>query len=153
MTVVDPSATVALQTKAPAFWTNLTTGTPRFLHVRASGSDALAELQIAFSRVWLKKFYALAKPLLEAEGKTYTPVDPELLIEQLYDLRRDGEGTPYDRAARTKQPPAHAASAAFLQSLLLQAHAVRQGAWFEYDGKRIRVVQGAGEGINPKSAG
>jgi hypothetical protein len=148
VTVVDPSAAATLQTKAPVFWTNLTTGTPHFQHVQASGSDALAELQIAFSRVWLKRFYALAKPLLEAEGKTYAPVDPDLPIEELYDLRRDAEGTPYDRAARTKQPPVHAASAAFLQSLLLQAHAVRQGAWYEYDGKRVRVVQGAGEGIN-----
>jgi hypothetical protein len=72
VTVVDPSAAATLQTKAPAFWTSLTTGTPHFQHVQASGSDALAELQIAFSRVWLKKFYALAKPLLEAEGTLLT---------------------------------------------------------------------------------
>lgn len=146
--VVDPADTAALQAKAPALWTNLTTGTPNFLHIQASGSDALAELQTAFSKVWLKKFYALARPLLEAEGKAYSPVDPNLTIEHLYDLRRDAEGTPYDRAARTKEPPSHSASAAFFHMLLLEAHAVRQGAWYEYGGKRVRVVQGAGEGIN-----
>jgi hypothetical protein len=148
VTVVDPANSAALQAKAPTLWANLTAGTTRFQHIQASGSDALAELQVAFSRVWLKKFYALAKPLLEAEGRVYSPIDPDLPIEQLYDLRRDAEGTPYDRAACRKEPPAHAATAAFLQSLLLQAHAVRHGAWFEYNAKRVRIVQGAGEGIN-----
>jgi hypothetical protein len=148
VTVVDPADGATLQAKAPTLWAHLTAGTTLFQHIQASGSDALAELQVAFSRVWLKKFYALAKPLLETEGKAYSPIDPDLPIEHLYDLRRDAEGTPYDRAARTKEPPAHAASAAFLQSLLLQAHAVRHGAWYEFHGKRIRVIQGAGEGIN-----
>lgn len=148
VTVIDPACSGALQTKAPTLWTNLTSGTTHFQHIQASGSDALAELQVGFSRVWLRKFYALAKPLLEAEGKPYSPLDPDLPIEELYDLRRDAEGTPYDRAARTKEPPAHAASAAFLQSLLLQAHATRHGAWYEYNGRRIRIVQGAGRGIN-----
>jgi hypothetical protein len=148
VTVVDPACGAALQAKAPTLWTTLTSGTTQFLHIQASGSDALVELQKAFSRVWLKKFYALAKPLLEAEGRPYPPVDLDLPIEDIYDLRRDAEGTPYDRAAHTKDPPAHGASAAFFHSLLLQAHANRQGAWFEYSGKRVRIIQGAGEGIN-----
>jgi len=148
VTVIDPASDAALQTKAPTLWTNLTTGTAIFQHIQASGADALAELQVAFSRVWLKKFYALAKPLLEAEGKVYSSIDPDLPIEHLYDLRRDAEGTPYDRAARSKAPPAHAALAAFFHSLLLQAGAPRQNAWYEYGGKRVRIVQGAGEGIN-----
>ena len=148
VTVVDPACGAALQAKAPTLWTTLTSGTTQFLHIQASGSDALVELQKAFSRVWLKKFYALAKPLLEAEGRPYSPVDLDLPIEDIYDLRRDAEGTPYDRAAHTKAPPAHGASTAFLHSLLLQAHANRQGAWFEYSGKRVRIIQGAGEGIN-----
>lgn len=148
VTVIDPVSAAALQTKAPALWANLTSGITHFEHIQASGSDALAELQTAFSRVWLKKFYALAKPFLEAEGKAYAPIDPNLPFEELYDLRRDAEGTPYDRAAHTKQPDGHAASAAFLQTLLLQAHATRHGAWYDYNGKRVRVVQGAGENIN-----
>lgn len=148
VTVIDPALSAALQTKAPALWGNLTTGTAHFQHIQASGADALAELQIAFSRVWLKKFYALAKPHLEAEGKVYAPIDPALGIEDLYDLRRDAEGTPYDKAARAKHPGAHTAIAAFLQTLLMQAHATRHGAWYEYHGKRIRVIQGAGENIN-----
>jgi hypothetical protein len=69
-------------------------------------------------------------------------------FDQLYDLRRDAEGRPYDRAARTKEPAAHTASAAFFRSLLLQAHATQQGAWYDYNGTRIRIVQGAGESIN-----
>jgi hypothetical protein len=75
VTVVDPACGAALQAKAPTLWTTLTSGTTQFLHIEASGSDALVELQKAFSRVWLKKFYALAKPLLEAEGRPYLSVD------------------------------------------------------------------------------
>jgi hypothetical protein len=48
VTVVDPTCSAALQTKAPALWKNLTNGTTHFQHIQASGSDALAELQIAF---------------------------------------------------------------------------------------------------------
>src|ERR1017187_5737276 len=59
ITVVDPASGAALQVKAPTLWTTLTSGTTQFLHIQASGSDALVELQKAFSRVWLKKFYAL----------------------------------------------------------------------------------------------
>ena len=148
VTVIDPATDAILQAKAPALWTNLTTGTANFKHIQASGADALTELQIAFSRVWLKKFYALAKPLLEDEGKTYSPIDSDLSLEHLYDLRRDAEGTPYGRAAQGKAPPKHAASAAFFHSLLLQAGALRCNAWYEYRGRRIRIVHGAGEGIN-----
>jgi hypothetical protein len=148
VTVVDPASSALLQAKGPALWANLTAGTTHFQHIQSSGSDGLAELQIAFSRVWLKRFYALAKPLLEAEGKVYAAIDPNLPIDELYDLRRDAEGTPYDKAASTKHPAGHAASAAFLQMLLLQAHATRHGAWYDHNGKRVRVVQGAGEDIN-----
>ena len=148
VTVIDLASSTALEAKAPVLWANLSNGTAHFQHIQASGADALAELQIAFSRVWLKKFYALAKPLLEAEGKTYTPIITNLPIDELYDLRRDAEGIPYDRAARTKQPPTQAGTSAFLQSLLLQAHATRHGAWLEYKGRRVRVIQGSGEDIN-----
>jgi hypothetical protein len=148
VTVVDPATDAALQGKAPSFWIILTSGTTQFRHIQASGSDALAELQVAFSRVWLKRFYALAKPLLEAEGKPYSVIDPDLPIEDLYNLRRDAEGTSYDRAAHTKEPPGHSAAAAFFQTLLIQSHATRNGAWFEFAGRRVRIVLGAGESIN-----
>jgi hypothetical protein len=78
VTVVDKLTAAELQLKAPELWARLNAGTSTFLPVQASGADALAELRVAFSKVWLKKFYALAEPLLKAEGKTYSPIDPAI---------------------------------------------------------------------------
>jgi hypothetical protein len=50
--------------------------------------------------------------------------------EELYDLRRDAEGVPYNRAAERKQPPLESASAAFGHILLNQAGATRTGSFF-----------------------
>lgn len=68
--------------------------------------------------------------------------------EEFYSFRQDAEGVPYHRAARLKDPPSAAAAAAFFHLLLNEAKATRNGVWYEYGGKLIRVVQGAGEGIN-----
>lgn len=148
VTVVDLATSAALRDKAPTLWANLTAATTNFQHVQASGADALSELQTAFSKVWAKRFLALAKPLLEAEGKTYSSVEPDMSGEDLYNLRRDAEGVPYDKAARLKEPPGHGAAAALFHMLLIGAGATRSGAWYEYKGKRIRVVQGAGKAIS-----
>jgi hypothetical protein len=116
--------------------------------VQASGADALEELRAAFSKVWAKKFYALGKTMLEAEGKPYSAIDPVMSSEDFYSFRQDAEGIPYHRAAKLKAPSAGAAAAAFLHLLLIEAKAVRRGSWYEYGGKLIRVVQGAGEAIS-----
>jgi hypothetical protein len=77
VTVVDPLSAAALKTKAPQLWKSLSDGTAHFEHVEASGGEALTELKTAFSKVWLKKFYQLGRPLLEQEGKPYTAIDPD----------------------------------------------------------------------------
>jgi hypothetical protein len=148
VTVVDPDSSANLQTKAPTLWAKLTAGTNAFGHIQASGADALEELRVAFSKTWLKKFYALGQPLLAAAGKGYSPVDPDMNVDDLYNSRRDCEGVPYNRAARMKEPPPAAAQAAFFHHLLIQAGATRDGAWYNHGGRRVRVVQGAGEALN-----
>jgi hypothetical protein len=148
VTVVDPKCGADLQASAPTLWARLTGGTTRFQHVQASGADALEELQTAFSRVWAKKFYALGKPMLEAEGKHYSAVELVMSCEDFYSFRQDAEGVPYHRAAKLKAPSAGAAAAAFLHLLLIEAKAARRGAWYEHGGKLVRVIQGAGEAIS-----
>jgi len=148
VTVVDPATSAALQAKAPKLWARLTGGTATFQHIQASGADALGELRTAFSKVWVRKFYALGRPLLEADGKTYSAIEPDMSCEDLYNSRRDAEGVPYNRAAAMKQPPPHAAAAAFFHLLLVQRSATRNGPWYEHGGKLIRVVQGAGQALN-----
>jgi len=148
VTVVDIATTAELQAKAPTLWTTLTSGTANFRHCQGSGAEALSELRTAFSRVWLKRFYALAQPLVVADGKAYSFLSPPASCDDMYNCRRDGEGVPYNRSARTKEPAPAAAQAAFAHHLLVQAGATREGAWYRKDGKRVRVIQGAGEGLN-----
>ena len=67
--------------------------------------------------------------------------------EDIYNFRRDGEGVPYNRAAQSKEPGAEAAQAALAHILLIQANAVRQGAWYQHAGTTVRVVQGGGQAL------
>lgn len=142
VTVIDPSPTADLQAKAPRLWKKLNDLSAVFEHVQASGADALDELRTAFSRSWARKFYALGA----AGGAISPPAAPDALSgEELYDLRRDAEGVPYNRAAKRKAPDPGAAQAAFVHRMLLSAGAKQQGAWLKHGGKLIRVVNGAGE--------
>jgi hypothetical protein len=148
VTVVNPETSAALQAKAPSLWARLNGNANPLQHLQASGADALTELRVAFSKGWIRKFYALGKPLLEADGKTYSAIEPDMNCEDLYNSRCDAEGLPYNRAARMKQPPPQSGAAAFFHLLLVGEGAAREGAQYTHKGKRIRVVQGAGQALN-----
>lgn len=148
VTVVDLATSEALQQKAPTLWATLNPGNIRFRHFQASGAEALAELRVAFSKVWLRRFFSLAGPLLADEGRPCPVIDPALNCDELYDGRRDAEGVPYNRAARTKEPSAMSAQAAFVHHLLVQAGATHEGSWYVKEGRRIRVIHGAGQAMN-----
>ena len=98
--------------------------------------------------MWLRRFLALAGPLLADEGKACPERDLALDCEDLYNARCDAEGVPYDRAARTKTPDLSASQAAFAHHLLLDVGAKRDGAWYLKDGTRVRVVNGVGQAMN-----
>ncbi|OGP59830.1 MAG: hypothetical protein A2162_01570 [Deltaproteobacteria bacterium RBG_13_52_11b] len=152
VTVIDPLSEAALQQKAPALWATLTGLSAQFHHVQASGNNVLEELRMGFSKVWLRKFFQLGRPFIEAQGARCSPdlLEPsaDLDCEALYNLRRDGEGVPYHRAAQKKEPSLDAAQAAFAHLLLLGAGASRKGAWYEHHDRTIRVVQGGGQGLS-----
>ncbi len=150
VTVIDPSPTKDLETKAPKLWKALNELSHGFEHVKASADEALREVRAAYSRAWLRKLYALGAPLMQALGKGMPPqLLPDILeCEELYDLRRDAEGVSYDRAAAQKEPPRHLAQCALAHLLLLASGAVRDGAWFKKAELVIRAVNGAGRPIN-----
>jgi hypothetical protein len=150
VTVIDPQNDATLQAKAPNLWARLTGGAFPFRHIEVSGNDALDELRAAFSKTWGRRFFLnLADPLLQRDGHALAPATLSALdalsSDELYDLRRDGEGVPYDRAARTKTPPPEAGPAAHLRALLAQAGATPQGTWYVHNGQRIRIVHGSGQ--------
>jgi len=151
VTVVDPLSSADLKAKAPVLWTRLTGAGVPFDHVQSSGGDALEELRVAFSETWAKRFYDLGKPLFQASGGTYSASSVQqhtaIGVDALYNLRRDVEGKPYSRAAQKKEPPPETEQAAFFHLLLIHANATRDGSWYIYSGKSIRVVQGGGQAL------
>lgn len=149
VTVIDPSPTADLEAKAPDLWTKFNDLSSVFEHVRASGNDVLEELRAAYSRAWARKFYALSNSFLHTIGSTMAVPDPfdSLASDDLYNLRRDAQGLPYTDAASMKEPPPSATLAAYVYVELLNAGARTDGAWLEYNGRSIRVVNGAGRGL------
>ena len=153
VTVIDRLEEGRLEEKAPALWAILRNLSAQFEHVQASSSEALAEVRAEFSKVWMRKFFQLGRPLVEEV--TGTALAPEVLepspalgVDDLYNLRRDAEGVPYDHAARRKEPSPGAAQAASAHLRLLNANATYKGPWYERDGQVIRVVQGAGQSLS-----
>jgi len=150
VTLIDPASAADLQAKAPGLWTKLNSAGVPFVHLRASGAEALDELRIEFSKVYARKFFALGVPLIVSEGAACDPTTINLDVwtsDHLYNLRRDAEGTPYNRAARQKEPAVEASSAAFAHLLLIQAHATPEGCGYRHRGRAIRILHGAGQGI------
>ena len=147
VTVIDPQENVTLQGKAPSLWARLTS--VRFQHIQASGDEVLEELRVGFCKVWGRRFFELGRPLMEAVGKIVLPTTVDTLdtleCEDLYNFRRDAEGVPYDRAAIRKTPVPESGPAAFAHMLLLEAGAVRDGAWYTHGGQRVRIVHGSGQ--------
>jgi hypothetical protein len=151
VTVIDTATSAELQAKAPDLWAKLNSLSDAFEHVQASGNEALAELQDAFSRAWARRFFGLGAILI---GTTGAPVPaaaataPDALgATDLYNLRRDAEGRPYTDAAQLKAPHPTAAQAACLHLKLLAAGATQRGAWLDLRGRSIRIVNGAGQGL------
>jgi hypothetical protein len=124
-------------------------GLDRFIRAYSGiGREALAELRTEFSKVWARKFFQLGAPFVAAAGGTYDPatVRPDnWTCDELYNLRRDAEGLPYDRAAERKAPAAEAANAAYAHILLNEVGATRSGSFYEHLGRCIRIVHGGGQ--------
>jgi hypothetical protein len=152
VTVIDPQPSAELQAKAPTLWTTLTSVGSGFKHIQASGDEALDELRAEYSKVWLRRYFALGQASLASLGKTVSNTDIEAALSslnssELYDCRRDGEGVPFDRAACLPEPSSNAEQAALANLLLINAKAKRNGPWFTRSGKTIRVVQSAGRAL------
>jgi hypothetical protein len=145
VTVIDPCSAPDLEAKAPALWAKLNALSADFEHVQESGADFLDELREAFSVSWTKKFYNLGAGPAAAVGFAVPPSPGGLSIDELYNLRQDAEGRPYNRAATLREPVAAAGEAALTHYQLLHAGATQEGAWLRHGDRAIRVVNGAGQ--------
>lgn len=151
VSVIDPSPTADLATKAPSLWALAHRPQVRFTHIQASGADSLDELRRAFSENYARQVLAAGRAVFEA--KTGVVCDPAWLTvaglsgEDLYDWRRDAEGIPSGKPA-TSRSPEKVDLLGYFHLLLLRAGAVRQVRGYTLAGQSIRVINGAGSDLN-----
>lgn len=151
VTVIDPSATTALQAKAPGLWALAHLPQVTFSHIQESGAEALDELRRAFSEGYARQVLEAGRALFVA--KTGVACDPAWLTiagldgEALYDWRRDAEGVPSGTPAMTKTPQ-NVELLGFFHLLLRRAGAVQQPQGYMFAGKSIRVINGAGSDLS-----
>jgi hypothetical protein len=151
VTVIDPSPTAVLQTKAPDLWALAHQPQVTFSHIQESGSDALDELRRAFSESYARQVLAAGRAVFEA--KTGIACDPAWLTvsglngEELYDWRRDAEGVPAGKPAMIKSP--HNVDVLGYFHLLLRRAGAMQRPWgYSLAGQSIRVINGSGSDLS-----
>lgn len=152
VTVVDPGASEALEAKAPELWRALHGGGIRFEHIRMSGDAFLDELREAFSSMYVRQLLEMGAGSYEAKfGETCPPEwlrADDIPREYLYDFRRDAEGQPIGRPARRICPQPDCERFAFYILALRRGGAQREGAFYRFQGKLVRVINGAGRSLN-----
>jgi hypothetical protein len=144
VTVIDSCTTDQLSEKAPGLWA-IVEGLPNFTHIQMSSDEALSELRTEFSKVWMKRMLAKGSALYE-ETVGACPAGhlecPDLSADDLYDIRRDAEGTSYMHAARSRSPSDETGRVALLRMILTDAGAVVDGPWLRLNDRTIRVLNG-----------
>ncbi|MEI2387836.1 hypothetical protein [Breoghania sp. JC706] len=146
VTVIDLSPTNALEQKAPQLWQIAHAQNVAFEHVQESGAAALDELRRAFSSNYLRQVLNAGRAAFEqAAGVQCDPAWLEIGdfdSEVLYGLRRDAEGVSSAEPA-TLLRPANPEALGFFHLLLRQAGAVQSADGYDFNGRSIRVVNGA----------
>lgn len=146
VTVVDPSPVDALEEKAPELWALAHAENVVFNHVQESGAAVLNELRVGFSQGYLRQVLASGVAAFSVASGTACPQALLTILETdselLYDWRRDAEGCPSDKAARTRRPQ-HCDVVGMMHLLIRNAGGTVDGAYYRLDGRTIRVVNGA----------
>jgi hypothetical protein len=151
VTVVDLSPANVLEQKAPRLWEIAHSTNVTFEHVQESGAAALDELRAAFSTNYMRQVLDAGRAVFEETRGA--PPEPALLdigtldSETLYGWRRDAEGAPATRPA-TRIRPGDCEALGLFHLLLRHAGALQRGANYELNGRRVRVINGAGAVLN-----
>ena len=146
VTIVDPSDTTALQSKAPGLWALGNQSGVSFKHVNASGAEFLDSLRKQFSHAFYKKaLHNAHQSYIDATGTTpdnsWYELPANISTSYVYAIRRDIEGREPAECARNKAPdPQECLVGLTILQLCAKGAVFTDGYWF-LDDKRIRVLR------------
>jgi hypothetical protein len=147
VTLVDPSTPEALSQKAEGLWKWAHRDGIAFRHLPISGSEFLEKLRLRYSQVQVRRVVAVGASVFVGETGREAPVFPPADAvdpDDLYDLRRDLAGVPRTAAVGQHVPGPTDELLGKVIYDLVDAGAVLDGSLLSIDGKRVRVIQGAG---------
>lgn len=133
--VVDPADEAFLQAKAPQLWAWAHRASD-FVHIQASGADFLADLRKRFSLNFVDRVFDLAN---------LPPMPNTTTGDAAYELRRDACGEPHGEPLRDREPSNRMQILARDHKRLVDGGATLDGARYVLNGRRFRVVNGAGK--------
>lgn len=151
VTVIDLLTDAQLEAKAPALWAVAHRPGIEFYRVIQDGAQALAELRLAFSKGIVRSTMMTGLAAFQARmGKPYNLDEvefPGLDIQQLYELRKDLEGSSPSEFSKSSSRIDNASIAALMHMLLREKGAVLDRSGYNLGAASIRVVNGAGKAL------
>jgi hypothetical protein len=149
--LVDPLSEASLQTKSPQLWEWAHRNGVVFCHVQQSGDEFLDELRRLFCRRFLDRVvydsYSSCSTIV-GTIESMPSFEGSLSTEELYSIRRDACGQPNGAVCRKKTPDAAMRMVGATHLLLFKKGAMLNGSVYQLAGRRIRVVQGAGQPLS-----
>jgi hypothetical protein len=149
VTLIDPTDLAQLQAKAPDLWALAHEAGVTFSHVQQDGAVALKELRDEFSRSVVRStIMSSATAYLAKTGAALNLAAadfPGLQTGELYALRRDLEGVPPTKPARSLAPISSGAMAGLAHALLRLKGGVPNGSYYDLGAETVRVVNGSGQ--------
>ncbi len=145
--LVAPDPSDVMEEKARDLWNWAHRPGIAFTHVQASGTDFLDELRRRFSTALLRRIVAVGREAYTATAGHDAPAFPnvaDLETQDLYDLRRDWSGVARTAVTRRRDPEPADQSLGCVFLEMLAAGATLDGSLLQLNGRRIRLVQGAG---------
>lgn len=149
VTIVDPTPTASLQTKAPSLWNVANLPNVTFTHVQESGHSFLEELQAEVSQAFFRQmlaqgaaeFAALRPGVQLAPGITDAPA---LSASAYYAWRRDATGVTNQEPVRSARPDQTCQATGLAHVLVRQSGGAANDIGYALNGTTVRVVNGAG---------
>lgn len=147
--LVDPASGADLAAKASTLWALLNGSGAKFNHIQTAGSDFLADLRVAYSRLYLRIAINNGNALFAGSGAIApTPaIITSPSIEDLHDSRCDADGISRAAAPRHKVPLS-TQHFGHIHLLLSAAGALASGADYMLHGQRIRIKNGSDRLVN-----